>query len=214
MNFKTFLESTEQFDIDKFMSDCKYFFQEREFSPFFLFHGSMKKSMPKDFTVTTQIERTGPRDSIRLLHDSVNEVFKERFGYPFRNGMFATGSFNQANGFGDVYCIFPIGHFEWLGSDNLELRDLTFYYNDVRNKIARKHGSKADNDRELAKEIENEAVSKIADEIKNSNDFFYNESLNKCLNNGGEIMLKMDKIYLVNYDGPTMRKIHKALDLG
>lgn len=49
------------------------------------------------------------------LHNRLNDMFLKKFGFAFRNGVFATGSQVQAEDYGTVYQFFPAGriHFCW-----------------------------------------------------------------------------------------------------
>lgn len=53
------------------------------------------------------------------MHDMINKILAQEFEHPFRNGVYATGTADNAAYFsGDetrrVYAIFPIGNFDYL----------------------------------------------------------------------------------------------------
>ncbi len=54
------------------------------------------------------------------IHDTMNFYFNERFGHPFRNGVFTTGEKASAGSYGPAYAIFPIGNFEYLWNPKVD----------------------------------------------------------------------------------------------
>ena len=64
-----------------------------------------------------------PRSMPIELHEAADQWFSRNFGVRFRSaGFFCTGDPKQAEGFGAVYQVFPIGGFQFCWSPNV--RDL------------------------------------------------------------------------------------------
>lgn len=51
---------------------------------------------------TTKIKQSGrtPKDTPKIIHDLLNEIFIKKFGYPFRDGVMATGQQHEAGYYG------------------------------------------------------------------------------------------------------------------
>lgn len=47
-------------------------------------------------------------DTPRLVHEELNAIFTKEFGYPFRDGMMASGSYSQAQQYGPSNIIIPV----------------------------------------------------------------------------------------------------------
>ena len=75
-----------------------------------------------------------PKDTPIHLHDAINRVFKTRFGVPFRNGTFATGNLHEADTYGPLYVVIPIGEFKFIWST--QIVDLYDYLGRKANDIA------------------------------------------------------------------------------
>lgn len=68
-----------------------------------------------------------PVDSPQVIHDAANQVFKEQFGIPYRDGVFVVGAISVAYGYGDMLgIILPVGEFKFLWSP--KVRDLYQFY--------------------------------------------------------------------------------------
>lgn len=61
-------------------------------------------------------ENRKPKTTDPEYHDFLNDQFKEKFGIPYRNGVFATGQSSDATFYGKVYQFFPIGEFRFCWS--------------------------------------------------------------------------------------------------
>ena len=66
-----------------------------------------------------------PHATDELRHERFNDFFSRKFGYPFRNSVFATGDSMDAAVYGNgIHVIFPIGDFDFLWSPYV--RDMTY----------------------------------------------------------------------------------------
>ena len=70
---------------------------------------------------TRQHDRV-PMNTRSEMHDRLNVWFNENYGHSYRNGLFVTGDLKEANQYGKVYVIFPIGDFDFIW--HKELNDL------------------------------------------------------------------------------------------
>ena len=61
-----------------------------------------------------------PLDTGEQEHAQVNAALKELYGHPYRNGLFVSGNYNVASGYGDLYCVFPIGKYEYIWHDTID----------------------------------------------------------------------------------------------
>ena len=198
MRFKTFLENETEFNIEQFMKDCSYFISLSGGKP--LFHGS--RNIPASFEKVHFRPRKMPRDNNLVVHNAANDLFDKNFDHPFRNGLFCTGSYNQARTYGKVAVIFPIGKFEWLSSP--DLHDLYFKYDSTKGELYR-----SSKDITWA-EITDRATKQTIDEINKAR-WINNTDFLECLNSKNEIMLWCDKYYEVNYDSDVYVDISRQL---
>ncbi len=110
--------------------DCQPYLREaKPFDPYVQLMRGMGEAN-KNFIDNKSIrldDRT-PKDIPKELHDKINQFFKQKFGGSFRNALFATGDYIQAENYGNVYYIFPIGNFKYLY--NPEIEDLFMNYDD------------------------------------------------------------------------------------
>lgn len=74
-----------------------------------------------------------PLHTPQKLHDSLNNFFVEKFGWPARSGTFVSWDIDTAASYGDLYAIFPIGEFKYVWSpDVVDLyENLTDYLDDT-----------------------------------------------------------------------------------
>jgi len=76
-----------------------------------------------------------PKNTGRDLHNTINDFFMNKFGIPFRDGVFASGVANDASFYGVVYQMFPIGDFKFAWSDKIHdlYSDIGYIEKDQRN---------------------------------------------------------------------------------
>jgi hypothetical protein len=75
-----------------------------------------------------------PMDTPDNVHSMLNNSFTQLFGAPFRDSMFASGSFHVTNDYGNLYLVFPIGDFEFIWSSDVV--DLFSEHGDYLNGIS------------------------------------------------------------------------------
>lgn len=101
------------------INDCKPYLQHGTYASKPLYRGMGKAS---ELFLTKAVRRTDrhPLATDKTIHDLYNEYFQRKFGYPYRNGVFATSHHAQAKNYGTVYHIFPIGQFQVCWSPIVE----------------------------------------------------------------------------------------------
>jgi hypothetical protein len=196
MRFKEFLSESNDFDLEKFKVDCRFYLEQMNGINNFLFHGT--KRSPTDFKIGIFKEREGPRDSPHGLHAGVNSVFQKNFGFPFRNGLFTTSCKSDARVYGELNVIFPIGKFEWLCNTGSDFTDLTLMlgHSDLVPGMKLMDPARVD--------IANANLIEI---VEKSKDWLHNTDLVKCVESENEIMLKCDKYYSFNFIQDTFQDV-------
>lgn len=106
--------------LDLIKRDCQPFLKEVDYDPFDkypLFRGMQTDNYFIKKNVNL-VDRK-PVDMGLMTHDQINKYFTQEYGAPFRDALFATGSFIDAEGYGNAYYIFPIGEFKYLWSSKI-----------------------------------------------------------------------------------------------
>ena len=109
---------------------CKPFLKMIDYKVFdYLLLRCMKNRNEAFTEESVQLSSRKPRDMELNLHDKLNELFVEKFGEPFRNALFATGDEEQADFYGTIYAMIPVGEFTFCWSP--KLRDLQTKWEDI-----------------------------------------------------------------------------------
>lgn len=117
--------------VSNIKKDCQPYLKEVNNDPFYenaLFRGmdGGNQMMTKK---NVRLDDRKPTDSSEAAHNLANVFFKQKFGLPFRNGIFAVGSYDRARGYGEdgghpgsrqTYVIFPIGNLKYTWSPYVE----------------------------------------------------------------------------------------------
>ena len=96
--------------------NCQPYF--RQWAP----HHYLYRGIEGEFTsgIFTTRKQREPSDTPLWLHNALNELFEKKFGWKVRDGVFATHDTEVAQHYGDaVYCIFPVGEFEYVWSPHV-----------------------------------------------------------------------------------------------
>lgn len=183
MRFKDYLCERNGFDPDfdeeKFKKECAFYFEQMQGKKQLLLHGTNAEVIAGKKIPFR--ERDKPRDTHKELHEKVNQFFEKKFGKPFRNGLFVSGSQATANEFGHyVAFIVPIGRFEWLSSPNI--RDMTFLYTKYCHEMGyQRYGTGPIRSYD-------EPEDRVLRDLENAQ-WFHNENLPKCVAGLSETML-------------------------
>lgn len=192
MRFKDFLKEDDDvenqvFNEEQFKKDCAYYIELMKGKKGYLYRGIEQKidSIPSA-SLHTFKPRTEPVGSSKRLHNLANQFFEKKFGYPFRNGMFTTGSEIHTEHYGRPYIIIPCGKFQWLS--NPDIFDMFAEFLHQRDLIKR-----TDLDR---KELYQHAEDITIELMEESPNWYHNKDLPECIASGAEIMVVCDKYYI------------------
>jgi len=159
------------------IQNCKPFLGEidNDIKRYKLYRGVEHKPSAPAVIRSARLTTREPRDTTNNIHDVFNEIFVERFGAPFRNAIFVTGSRMAALEYGELVTIYPIGEFKYLWSP--EFRDLT-----------------------RALEIYHDPDFDLIDQVRNiiNKGNYKTTDLKQAIKSGNEIMLWCEKYYVVS----------------
>jgi hypothetical protein len=178
----TEIHSDAQWIMERLSKDCKPFLNliGSEVTKYKLYRGMpfMKKadSMTKK---QIRLDDRKPMSSAQVKHDRYNHFFQEEFGAPFRNALFATGSFRMAQYYGAPFMVFPIGKFEWLWSP--DVNDMAL---DIRWPA-------------VGGQINVPPSQEVVDDKLPAYAYRHNYDLPKAIKSGNEIMIRCKEYYAV-----------------
>jgi hypothetical protein len=100
-----------------------------------LYHGYKGTNFEtyEGFKIISPRTDRAPTDTPTVIHNALNVYFTEKFGHPFRNGIFTTGDQYGASLYGTTYVLLPIGPLVFLWSDDID--DLFTVVEDMRNDL-------------------------------------------------------------------------------
>jgi len=127
-----------------------------------------------------------PMSTARIKHERYNNYFEEMYGEPFRNSLFATGSIEQANYYGAVHAVFPIGEFSWLWSPIIEDMAIDIRWPSVGGFVNVPSSQKA------------------VDDVLSRSQYQVDSNLKGAIESGHEIMIRCDEYYAISkkiFDG-------------
>jgi hypothetical protein len=91
--------------------------------PDVLWRGVGVFSKPKFIETEARLKDRRPKDTPTELHSHINHMLNKKFGWPARNGLFATGRKSDALVYGYPYVVFPFDGFKFVY--NFFVDDLT-----------------------------------------------------------------------------------------
>lgn len=224
--FKQFLLEASDLEIERFKTDCAFVLEQLKGShgSALLYRGSA--SPPADWDIRTWERRAKPRDTMRVYHDAMNEWFKDRMGDEVRNWMFCTGFAPSAAPYAKgkpISVIFPIGHFEWVCSQDTALTDMTDYIANLQHAVQKdlEVGLEQDDLGETDWEayddaVEAETIKQLTSKLS-STKFWKSTNLLDCIRSKTEIMFKCNRYYcFADVPGgtlysPEMQELLKSL---
>ena len=193
------------------MAGCKPFLEAIQYKTdtYKLFRGAGKSTNPAVILPGFRQNRK-PSDTPLKIHKAVNKVFRNKFGVPFRNGIFATGSYDQASAYGNrVYIVIPCHEFKFLWSPGVH--DL---YDFMCRKVRADYGKF---------EIlgQNPAVTNsVADYVKKEIfvNLYQNTNLQQAIASENEVMLYSDQCLYIDteiYDqvSHTITELRSHIDV-
>lgn len=121
MKFYSYINEDIGFDnrdkkIIEYMEKCKPFLKDWKKCNTDLLLMSGRKKLENYFIGTVRKNRR-PMNTKKETHDTLNKLFKEKFGVEARgNSLFCTSLYSDAGSYGDAYVIFPIGKYKIIWS--------------------------------------------------------------------------------------------------
>ena len=112
--------------VDVLVRDCGPYLDEinGQVATNIMFRGIQGRTAPGFGKETARLSGRKPLSTRSDMHEYINQFFVEHFEHPFRDGIFATGSWAQAkeysHGGESPYVIFPIGDFDYLWHENVD----------------------------------------------------------------------------------------------
>jgi hypothetical protein len=207
MRFKQFINEGDSatFDLEKFKKDCAPFLSELkgQRGNLILYHGTGDSI--NNFEIRKFRERTDPKDMPNQVHRMLNDYFTATYGAPIRNWMFLTGSPHQAEDYGGLTAIFPIGDFQYLGSTDREFHDLTELHTRIWYREKQKKNVNGTEALSL-KEILEKTGQLLINDIKSSKWYFNEQLTQQLLPCENEIMFKCDSFYIISVNGQDHRR--------
>jgi hypothetical protein len=100
--------------VDFIKANCKQFIQESKlYGKQLPLYRGIKKNEERTFILPGHTPSRGTTGLDQHQHDKLNALFKDKFKIPFLDGTFCSGGKTQAEEYGYVYGVFPIGHYEF-----------------------------------------------------------------------------------------------------
>lgn len=149
-----------------------------------LFRGSDSGRPPSGnlTKISPKLERK-PKDTPIDIHNFMNSRFQAKFGYPFRNGIFASGEQRTAAHYGLVNILFPIGKLNYIWSSQVD--DLVYVIDRIYTKD------------EFDDEDTINQNPQLAQEFENLIDTYKSVELDRCILSNHEVIFAND-CYLVS----------------
>ena len=115
--------------VELIKKDCQPYLQEAQpFTPENSLLRGLGSSTQTFMKKAIRLDDRKPKDIPLELHNRINDFFDQKYGESFRNAMFCSSDYIQAENYGIVYYIFPIGEFKSLWNPNVE--DLFMLYDE------------------------------------------------------------------------------------
>lgn len=163
--------------------DCKEFLREAQGNN--LLRG-MKLS-PDMFYLKHVRKDRRPMNSLQFIHEIMDEWFLKHFGYRYRSGaVFGTGSFENADSYGLVFDIYPMGNIKYVWSK--EVGDLAL---DIKRTLS-------GNDLlDVTKKSDSNMIKQVHDTVEDilENGNYQTTNLSEGLEEEVEIMVACDSYY-------------------
>ena len=157
-----------------------------------LFRGVTSEHRPvivKNVRLTNRKTLDTPND----LHTALNSFFTDKFGEPFRNGLFAVNDRRAANEYvnggagGYVYIIFPFNDYKFVWSP--EINDMWIAFKQVRS---------------LYTDEYDDDLIKWFIEYLDSEGNYTNTNLRAAISSSNEIMFRCDQYIGINFNNPLL----------
>ncbi len=164
--------------------DCKRFLEICDNK--FLYRGSKTQSTDNSLKKIKMRKDRAPRDMKANTHVMLDNYFEDNFGIRYRSAaVFVTGSKENAEDYGKVYAVFPIGDFSFIYSpiivdlySNIKHNEIVSSLNPFKKPTKIKHTQ--------------ESINAYLDSGK-----YTNKNLLAGIKKGNEIMIHCDEYYII-----------------
>ena len=186
-------ELTDDEILEILESDCRPFLESC--GNRFLYRGSKtNENEPTLKKIKPRLDRV-PRDMDANLHVMIDNYFEKKFGVRYRSeGVFGTGSIYNAEDYGTVFAMFPIGEFSFISSPRIV--DL---YSNIKMNETFKNMFKTPFDKNKFQHNQ----ETINEYLQSKN--YSSDNLAAALHKGNEIMIKCNEYYIIPLS--TIKKI-------
>ena len=177
--------------------DCRPYLQQNK-SPIFrtpIFRGLGMLKVSDSIIIKKQVrlDYRQTKDMNVSIHIAMNDWMTKKFGEPFRNGLFVSGSRNVVNMYGRTYIIFPIGNFTFLYHDK---------FSDIYSTYSSFHWTYQDDigntpDKKTMTKFSKKFVKHIAS-VNNGN--WKQDTIEQASMSKNEIMIRCKEYYAVRND--------------
>ena len=151
-----------------------------------------------------------PLDTVRDLHDYLDELFKKYHGWNARSeGVFATPKLSLAKGFGKPFYMYPIGDFKFLYNPKSEdivelLEPLRIQLRSDADPVARRKEPYFPNSWDIEDEVAEAAKKEkeLLEIIKG----YKSTGLSTATAKNAELMIKCKSYYMIELTGGTLHQ--------
>jgi hypothetical protein len=116
MRFEHYLTENVDDIIGIINDKCQPFVKKFRNKTMGLFYRGVKKNIPEFDVVSSRLDNRKPLDSSNQVHEIANKLFIKKFGWPVRNGVFASSDEAGIMEYGSAYIFFPMGDFDYVWS--------------------------------------------------------------------------------------------------
>lgn len=145
--------------------------------------------------------------------EKLDDMYQDKFGVrPRSQGIFCSFDASQADRYGDLFMIFPIGDFNYLVSESWEdtMDAWLFYLEDAKDNFDDEEMSEFINKYGEIEEGQSIPDKYIKDMVVDKT--YFNQNIKHGIENGNEIIIICDEYYAIKDKGQYYQKIKKWLD--
>jgi len=215
MRLQAYINEFKEYTLEELQSilerDCKRYLKEMKKARRLLWRGAVGRTIPDIQEVKSHLESGRmPKDTPEEIHDLMNHLFRNRFGWNVRNGISTTGDKGDTT-YGPQFIFFPIGVYDYVWSPDvpdlfseLDGRGYTYEFDEmeVEAEYEQTYGNDDEPDIELEdyiKEREEEWEYEKNDYFKTLIKSYKDTGLNpQAIKSKNEIMFGCKTYYLVH----------------
>lgn len=199
--YELLTEQSKIKDVKKFITKhCQPFLKEiggmENIHEYVLYRGS--KNISDDNLIIPAVNNRPPTNSSKILHNVINKAMQTA-GIKARrdNSLFVTGNMGEAEQYGEVYVVIPIGSFEISWSNKIK----DFYIDIVDYADEFTSADDISDFEEFHYEIDRETINLYEDDLlKFVKKYYKKKNLQKAIKSKNEIMILAEKYFLIKED--------------